>query len=217
MARLKTAATTPTPRPALPGIGGTDRALRQLADATHRLTVRRVRDLLPGKLATKRLVLRAPMRADVPELVRLADNKVIAERLANFPSPYTRADATAFIEIFAQRSDQRPYAVTLNDRLIGVVGFSFVEGEPPELGYWLGEPFWGQGYISEAARALIDAAQATHQYDTIVARALANNEGSLRVLEKLGFTRLKTKSKSTAPRSLGQPMVSFELRRPRWM
>jgi RimJ/RimL family protein N-acetyltransferase len=217
MARLKTAPTNPTPQPALPGIGGTDRALRELADATHRLTIRRVRDMLPGKIATRRLVLRAPMRADVPDLVRLADNKTIAERLANFPSPYTRADAAAFIEIFAQKAEQRPYAITLADRLIGVVGFSFTEGQSPELGYWLGEPHWGQGFMTEAARALIDAAHATHQYDEIVARALADNAASLRVLEKLGFARLKTKSKSAAPRSLGKPMVSFQLQRPRWM
>lgn len=217
MARLKTAPTTPAPRPALPGIGGTDRALARLADATHRLSVRRVRDLLPGKIATRRLVLRAPMRGDVPDLVRLADNKTIAERLANFPSPYTRADATAFIEIFAQRADQRPYAITLGDRLIGVVGFSFTEGAPPDLGYWLGEPHWGNGYMTEAGRALIDAAQATDGYDTIAARALADNAGSLRVLEKLGFTELKPRSKSRSRRPAEHPMRSFELRRPRWM
>jgi RimJ/RimL family protein N-acetyltransferase len=217
MARLKTAPATPAPRPALPGIGGTDRALARLADATHRLSVRRARDLLPGKIATRRLVLRAPMRGDVPDLVRLADNKTIAERLANLPSPYTRADATAFIEIFAQRADQRPYAITLNDRLIGVIGFSFIEGKPPELGYWLGEPHWGQGFTTEAARALIDVAQATHQYETIAARALADNAGSLRVLEKLGFTQLKPKSRSASRRSADKPMLSFELRRPRWM
>jgi RimJ/RimL family protein N-acetyltransferase len=213
MARLKTAATTPAPRPALPGIGGTDRALRQLADATHRLSVRRVRDLLPGKIQTKRLVLRAPMRADVPDLVRLADNKAIAERLANFPSPYTRADATAFIEIFAQRADERPYAITLNDHLVGIVGFSFREGEPPELGYWLGEPHWGQGFMTEAARALIDVAQATHQYDTIVAHALPDNEASLHVLQKLGFHRIgKPRSKKAA-----SAIARLELRRPRWL
>ena len=49
--------------------GGTDRAIRELAQATHRLTMRRIRDSLPGKIATKRLVLRAPIRGDVPDLV----------------------------------------------------------------------------------------------------------------------------------------------------
>ena len=151
--------------------GGTDRAIRELALATHRLTMRRIRDSLPGRLATKRVVLRAPIRGDVPELVKLADNKAIAEKLVRLPSPYTRADAVGFVEIFAQRPDERPYAITLGDKLIGVVGFTFFEGKPPELGYWLGEPHWGKGYMTEAARALIEAAHKTHHFELIAARA----------------------------------------------
>jgi RimJ/RimL family protein N-acetyltransferase len=196
--------------------GGTDRSIAQLAAATHRLTMRRVRDLLPGKIATRRLVLRAPIRGDVPDLVRLADNKTIAERLARLPSPYTRADAIGFIEIFAQRADERPYAITLNEKLIGVVGFSFFEGKPPELGYWLGEPHWGQGFMTEAARALIEAAHRTGHYQTIAAWALASNAGSLHVLEKLGFRR-KAKAKGEIGNIADKPMLRLELERPKWM
>src|SRR6478752_4678162 len=94
--------------------GGTDRSIAELAAATHRLTMRRIRDMLPGKISSKRLVLRAPMRGDVPDLVQLADNKAIAVKLARLPSPYTRADAVGFVEIFSQRADERPYAITLN-------------------------------------------------------------------------------------------------------
>jgi RimJ/RimL family protein N-acetyltransferase len=195
--------------------GGTDRAIAQLADATHRLTVRRVRDMLPGKIETKRLVLRAPIRGDVPDLVRLADNKNIASKLARMPNPYTRADAVGFIEIVAQRADERPYAVTLDGRLIGIVGFSFQEGAPPELGYWLGEPHWGKGYMTEAARALIDTAQRTHYYDKIVAKALATNEPSLNVLAKLGFERVSKKPRKSEPAD--KQIVLLELQRPRWM
>jgi RimJ/RimL family protein N-acetyltransferase len=196
--------------------GGTDRSIAELAAATHRLTMRRIRDMLPGKIASKRLVLRAPMRGDVPDLVRLADNKAIAVKLARLPSPYTRADAVGFVEIFSQRADERPYAITLADRFAGVIGFSYHEGRPPELGYWLGEPYWGQGLMTEAGRALIDAAHPTHQYDLVVARALADNAGSLHVLEKLGFKR-KGKAKSEAPATFGKPIVLLELQRPRWM
>jgi RimJ/RimL family protein N-acetyltransferase len=177
MKKLKTAVPVkPAPRPVYTP-GGTDRALRELADATHRLAVRRARDVLPGKIETKRLVLRAPIRGDVPDLVRLANNKTIADRLARLPHPYTGADAIGFIEIFAQRSDERPYAMTLNERFIGVVGFTFHEDAPPELGYWLGEPFWGKGYMTEATRALLDIAHGTGQFDVVRARALADNAG----------------------------------------
>ncbi|RYE06993.1 MAG: N-acetyltransferase [Hyphomicrobiales bacterium] len=196
--------------------GGTDRAVRELAVATHRLTLRRIRDLLPGKITTKRLVLRAPIRGDVPDLVKHANNKAIADRLERLPSPYTRADAVGFIEVIAQRPDERPYAITLNDRLIGIVGLSYHEGRPPELGYWLGEEFWGQGLMSEAARGLIEAAQRTHHYDVIAARALADNAGSLKVLEKLGFKRIR-KGKGEIGNLAGKPIVYLELERPRWM
>lgn len=195
--------------------GGTDRAIAQLAEATHRLTMRRARDVLPGKIETRRLVLRAPIRGDVPDLVRLADNRNVASRLARMPSPYTRADAVGFIEIYAQRPDERPYAITLDGHLVGVVGFSFHEGEPPELGYWLGEPHWGQGLMTEAARALIDAAQRTHSYDRIVARALADNAASLNVLGKLGFVRTGRKPRKSEPAD--RQIVMLELVRPRWM
>jgi len=196
--------------------GGTERSIAELAAATHRLTMRRVRDALPGKLVSKRLVLRAPIRGDVPELVKLADNKSIAEKLARLPSPYTRADAVGFIEIFSQRPDERPYAITQNERFIGVVGFSYFEGGPPELGYWLGEPYWGQGLMSEAARTLIEAAHRAPGYNRIAARALADNKPSIGVLEKLGFHRTG-KAKSAAGPSAGKPIVLLELERPRWM
>lgn len=214
MRKLKTAAAPTAPLQTPPGIGGTDRALKQLADATHRLSVRRVRDLLPTKIASKRLVLRAPMRGDVPELIKLADNRNVSSRLARMPSPYTRADAVGFIEITAQRPDERPYAITLGDKLIGVVGFSYKEGEPPELGYWLGEPFWGQGYMTEAVRALVDAAQQTHHYDHIRARALPDNAASLHVLDKLGFERT---GKPPRGKLAATALVTLELVRPRWM
>ena len=98
------------------------------------------RSVLPHKIETERLVLRSPIRGDVPQLVKLADNRNIAAVLTRLPSPYTRADAIGFVEIIAQREDGRPYAITLGGSLIGVIGFHYVPDMPPELGYWLGEP-----------------------------------------------------------------------------
>jgi len=195
--------------------GGTERSIAELEAATHKLTLRRIRDMLPGKIATKRLVLRAPMRGDVPELVRVANNKNVSSKLARMPHPYTGADAVAFIELFSQRADERPYAITLDGKLIGVIGLSFYEGRAPELGYWLGEPYWGLGYASEAGRALIDAAHKIPLVETIAARALPDNLASIKVLEKLGFHRAG--SKARPKKSAANIPVLFELQRPRWM
>jgi RimJ/RimL family protein N-acetyltransferase len=185
---------------------------RALAEAAAKLAARRQRDALPHRITTPRLTLRAPIRGDVPDLVRLADNRVIAERLARLPSPYTRADGVAFVEIFAQRPDERPYAIVLDERFIGVVGLSFHPGAAPELGYWLGEPYWRRGLMSEAAKAVCDAAFATRRIERIIARALPTNLASQRVLEKLGFTRGE---RGPSPAN-GREVVNFALDKPRW-
>jgi RimJ/RimL family protein N-acetyltransferase len=190
---------------------------RALETATARLASRRQRDILPGKVETRRLVLRAPIRGDVPDLVKLADNRNIAAMLSRLPSPYTRADAIAFVEIFALRADERPYAITLDGQFIGVVGFTYFQnGEPPELGYWLGEPYWGKGYMSEAVKAVLDAAFATHQYPKIKSRAVATNAASLAVLEKAGFKRVREGTDETGTLK-GKPVVFLLLEQPRWM
>lgn len=196
--------------------GGTNRAIAQLLTATHELSVRRARDMLPGKITTKRLVLRAPIRGDVPDLVRLADNKAIASMLATMPHPYTRADAVGFVEIVCQRADERIYAITLGDKLIGSVGLSFTEGKPPDLGYWLGEPYWGKGYMTEAVRALVEAAHRTEGFEVIVAKVLAENAASANVLQKAGF-KLGKKGKGEIGNVVGKPIINFKLEKPRWM
>lgn len=189
---------------------------RALAEATARLAARRQRDALPHRIATPRLVLRAPIRGDVPDMVKLANNHRIYEVLARLPNPYTRADGIAFVEIFAQRPDERPFAITLNDQYIGVVGLSYHPGQLPELGYWLGEPHCGKGYMSEAVKGLLDAAFATRLYPRLRARALESNAASLNVLEKAGFRRIGSDI-STDGHNAGKPVVLLELEQPKWM
>lgn len=191
-------------------------AARTVAAAAARISARRARDALPVRIEGHRLVLRAPIRGDVPDLVRLADNRAVAQYLSRLPSPYTRADAIGFVEIQAQRAEERPYAITRDGGLIGIVGLTFGADQPPELGYWLGEPHWGKGYMSEAVRALLDAAFATRLYPRIGARALAANTASLRVLEKSGFQRTGTGLEEQGPRA-GEPLVYLLREQPRWM
>lgn len=188
---------------------------RELAEATARLAARRQRDALPHRIDTQRLVLRAPIRGDVPDLVRLADNRRIYEVLARLPHPYTRADGIAFVEIFAQRDDERPYAITLDGQFAGVVGFTFRSGEPPELGYWLGEPYWGKGIMSEAVKGLLEAAFATRLFPRISARALSSNAGSLNVLRKAGFVNLREDIEKIGT-GAGKPTTYFILEQPKW-
>jgi RimJ/RimL family protein N-acetyltransferase len=203
----------PRRRPQLIGPAAQARAL---AEATAKLAARRQRDALPHRIATPRLVLRAPIRGDVPEIVKLANNRTIFEVLARLPHPYTRADGIAFVELFAQRPDERPYAITLGDKFIGVVGLSYHSGQLPELGYWLGEPHWGKGLMSEAVKGLLGAAFDTGLYPRLRARALASNAASLNVLEKAGFKRTGSDI-SADGHNAGKPVVLLELEQPKWM
>jgi RimJ/RimL family protein N-acetyltransferase len=213
MAQMKKLDSNPTRR--LEIASGTKASEAMLKTATQRLSFRRTRDVLPTKIETPRLILRAPMRGDVPAIAALADNRAIAEKLARLPSPYTRADAIAFVEIFAQRADERPFAITTQaGEFLGIVGFSYAMGQHPELGYWLGEPHWGKGIMSEAVKALLEAAFATGLYPAVRARALQSNAQSIHVLEKAGFKNIGAATDATGANK-GQPVFEFRLERPR--
>ena len=93
--------------------------------------------------------------------------------------------------------------------------YDYEEGEPPELGYWLGEPYWGRGIMSEAVKGLIEAAFATRLFPRLKARALASNDGSLNVLTKAGFIRTGS-GPDPAGANQGKPVVFFELEQPKW-
>src|SRR5262245_17310931 len=144
-------------------------------------------------LETERLVLRAPRLEDMEKIVMLANERRIAENTARIPHPYTRKDAEAFLRA-ANRSDaETTFAVTLADgTLIGACGLELrgrpdAAGTTPELGIWLGIPYWGRGYATEAVRALIDHAFEDLELEALQAGARVTNPASRRVLEKCGF------------------------------
>jgi RimJ/RimL family protein N-acetyltransferase len=170
------------------------------------------RNVLPGKIVTARLVLRAPMRADVPAMAELANNRKIYDATKRMPYPYTRADGIGFVEIICQRASTRAYAICADETFLGIVSLMFAEGHPPELGYWLGEPYWAKGYMSEAVKALLDAAHANGQFPIVKATALADNAGSLGVLEKNGFVRIGSYIE-TIGHNTGKLVISLLLER----
>ena len=137
-------------------------------------------------LATARLMLRAPRRADVKAIARLHGDKRIAENTARIPHPYGVADAEQFVAAVNRREGEAIFVVTLGDKLIGACGIDPCEGGA-ELGYWLGAAHWGRGYGTEAARAAIDYAFEGLEHEALVAGARVSNPASRRVLEKCGF------------------------------
>src|SRR5215470_19755479 len=111
-------------------------------------------------LETARLRLRALQRTDARAVARLANDRRIAENTVIMPHPYTLADAESFFRHVEESESETAFAITLaDDALIGICGLRMATPrKPPEIGYWLGVPYWGQGYATEAARAVIDHA-----------------------------------------------------------
>jgi RimJ/RimL family protein N-acetyltransferase len=146
------------------------------------------------RLETRRLWLRWPRLADVQAIVRLAGEKAVADMTARIPHPYTAQHAEEFVYL-ARRSnadgDGLRLAITPKGRPNAVMGMVGIDRSPedgrPHLGYWLGVPHWGEGYATEAARALIDAFFAYTPHDELSSAARVVNPASRRVLEKCGF------------------------------
>ena len=94
-------------------------------------------------LETERLTLRAPRHGDVKAIAALANDRRIAANTARIPHPYGVADAEQFIASVNKRDGETCFVIVLGDRLIGACGLDPQE-DGPELGYWLGAPYWGQ-------------------------------------------------------------------------
>ena len=139
-------------------------------------------------LETERLKLRAPRLEDAGQVAMLANDRRIAENTARIPHPYALADAQTFLTAANRSADETTLLITLpRDQVIGICALELREGPAPELGYWLGVPYWGRGYATEAVRALIDHAFAELGHDALQAGARVTNPASRRVLEKCGF------------------------------
>jgi RimJ/RimL family protein N-acetyltransferase len=137
-------------------------------------------------LKTARLVLCAPVRTDVPAIVALAGDRRVAENTARIPHPYSAADGLAAIAAINQTGGETVFAIELDGELIGLCGLD-PRPDGGELGYWLGVPFWGRGYATEAAHAVIDYAFVELGHDVLQSGARVSNPASRRVLEKCGF------------------------------
>jgi RimJ/RimL family protein N-acetyltransferase len=139
-------------------------------------------------LETKRLALRAPQLEDAKTVAMLANDRRIAENTARIPHPYRLADAEGFITGANKTVSDALFLVALRDgTVMGACGLMQASDEVPELGYWLGVPYWGKGYATEALHALVDYAFADLGHDALQAGARVTNPASRRVLEKCGF------------------------------
>jgi len=138
-------------------------------------------------------VIRDLVIEDASSIARHANNRKIAMWLRDrFPSPYTMADANNYLAVVLRQDPRTVFAIAMADEVIGGIGLEFrddVNRFAAELGYWLGEPFWGRGIMTDAVRRFTSWAFEHLEVHRIYAAVLDGNDPSIRVLEKAGFAR----------------------------
>jgi len=140
------------------------------------------------------LSLRPWRLSDAADVARYANNEKIAANLRDvFPSPYTREDAAAYVESCIQNEGrgQLYRAIEMDGEAVGSISLTLgtdVYRRSAELGYFLGEPFWGRGIMTAAVAAMCREGFGTWDIVRIYAEPYARNLASRRVLEKAGFT-----------------------------
>ena len=129
--------------------------------------------------------------SDLDSLVKYANNWNVAKNLTDkFPFPYSESNGQTFIEFAIKDDPIHIFAIDIDGQAVGGIGIhpqDDIHRKNAELGYWLAEPFWGQGIISSAIKQAIDFAFATYDIDRVFARPFGTNTASQKVLEKNNF------------------------------
>ena len=163
-------------------------------------------------MQTRRLQLRALRHDDVPRIADLAGAWEIASMTGRIPYPYSADQAQHWVTGLAE--GEVVYGITLNGELIGICGYAATGNGTAELGYWIGKPYWGHGYATEAVRVLMQNGFTKGGIRRFTCCHFTENPGSQRVIKKLGFRLLGHCSGWCAARGMELPALRYERRRP---
>lgn len=158
-------------------------------------------------IETARLVLRPLDMADVEDMTRLIGDIEVSRWLTVVPHPYGFADARQFIGNIAGVWD---YAIEIDGEFAGVVGIT------NQLGYWLGRPYWRNGYMSEAVCAAV-ADWFENGGRNLASGYFVGNEGSKRILSGLGFKPTVIEPTVSVATGVKNPMQKMTLKRADWL
>jgi RimJ/RimL family protein N-acetyltransferase len=139
----------------------------------------------------KNCTVRSYRITDIESITLNANNRNVSKNMRDgFPYPYSLESGKWFVEHSMSLNPETNFAICVDDVAVGGIGFvlhSDIERVSAEIGYWLGEPYWGKGIVSQAAKAVTEYAIKTHNLTRVFAVPFAYNRGSARVLEKAGF------------------------------
>lgn len=173
-------------------------------------------------IGTPRLQLRPYALADARVLQQLAGDRRVADTTARLPHPYPDGAAEAWIGTHAEnwtRRDELALAVTLHSgELVGSIGLVFsAERDAAELGYWIGVPFWGRGFATEAAAAVVGYGFRTLGLQRVHAHHFARNPASGRVMLKIGMHQEGTRSRAFEKNGKLEDVVFYGATRQDWL
>ena len=138
-------------------------------------------------------ILRLWQESDAPALAKYLNNKKIWDNCRDsLPYPYTSKDAVSFIQYVKSQNVQHNYCIEINMEAAGNVSFdrgTDVERFNAEIGYWIAEPYWNKGIITQALRQAIGDYFNRTDVVRIFARVYVGNLASMRALEKVGFQK----------------------------
>jgi RimJ/RimL family protein N-acetyltransferase len=167
-------------------------------------------------LETARLTLRQPTLADVKAIAAIVSDKRVSINLRRVPHPYTLDDATRFITATASAGTDTVFLIESGRSAVGLVGLNWDAEHTPEIGYCLGVDHWGNGYATEAARAVIDYAFEEFAIERILSSARVLNPASRHVLEKCGFNWTGVELHRFLALGSSTPVDCFKLERSVW-
>jgi 8-oxo-dGTP diphosphatase len=163
-------------------------------------------------ITTARLVLRRLVPADAPAVTRLVNDYSVAGNLARVPFPYREELAREWIASAGEQiesGDAYHLAITQAGALVGCIGLTLKRSALPEIGYWIGRKFWGQGLAREAGEGLLAWAGTHLGITEVEASALTDNLASQAVLRHLGFVEEGTAVQPFLSRNRNMPVVMF--------
>jgi ribosomal-protein-alanine N-acetyltransferase len=166
-------------------------------------------------IRTERLLLRAPAIADAARISLLAGDFEVASMTGTIPHPYSEEMAADWIRSHQDGEEGVAFAIDLGGDLIGCVGYRAYDAVHAEMGYWLGKPYWGFGFATEAARALIRHVFQTEGFDYLTCGHFRENPASARVIAKLGFEPSGEVLRDCAARGNKSRCVTYRLTRER--
>lgn len=137
--------------------------------------------------------LRLLQNTDANTMALMANNIKIWNNVRNyFPHPYLEADANKFITFCHQQNPPLNFAITHDGNFCGVIGLVpllDVYAQAAEMGYWIGEPFWGKGIVVKSIQLMVQYAFQQLHIIRLQSAVFEYNTASMRVLEKCGFTK----------------------------